>query len=620
MRILIVTNLNGIGLETEAKLLRDFLVSSGHEVKCQQYDQSFATKYDLGIMMETISPQLVPLAPRWWYVANPEWLKQEYVGFIRRYCEKVIAKTREAERTLSDKFSNVVYTGFLTRDRYDASVTRERRFLHIGGNSGLRNTQAVISAWREYRYWNGVDAENAELTVVSNAKEVVAEETLGVTFVRRVSDEEVTRLQNSHLFHLYPSAYEGFGHALHEAQGVGAVLLTTDAPPMSEFGASFTVPSIGVRKKNFGVCHEVSAAAIRERVPEMLGLEDGALATISDFNRSLFHANNDAFRERFSALLAPGPVSVGKRSGKLQIALLGNLTAPNSTENDLVWTLRDLGHRVVTYQENWDRTERILEECKGMDLFVYVHTHGWETPGDITVSALIKGLRESGTVTASFHLDRYWGLNKLDGREDRIGGHPFWKTDFVFTADGGNDARFKERGVNHHWLPPGVIKRDCRQGVFCKKLATEVGFVGAVGYHPEYPFRGELLEFLKGVYRDRFNVFSGFRGQALNDLYASVKILVGDSCFGGVDRYWSDRVPETIGRGGFLVHPAAEGLTIPGLVTFEAGNLEQLEERIDYYLKHEEEREALRSAASAWVESNETYHERMREMIRVCGL
>ena len=37
------------------------------------------------------------------------------------------------------------------------------------------------------------------------------------------------------MVHICPSAREGFGHYINEARSVGAVVLTIDAAPMSEF-------------------------------------------------------------------------------------------------------------------------------------------------------------------------------------------------------------------------------------------------------------------------------------------------------------------------------------------------------------------------------------------------
>lgn len=629
MRIVIVSNIgNGIGLQKDFELLRDFIQARGHEVTGQQFDQpANGGDYDLGIFIETINEEMVPMAKRWVYFANPEWLKPDMVRPIQRHCEKVFAKTRSAEQVLRGKFTNVHYVGFLTADKR-IEMARERKFLHIGGNGGFRNTNAVISAWREYRYWGG---DIAPLTAVSNSKTIEPfEDTLGVTFIKRATDEEITALQNSHLFHLMPSGYEGFGHAIHEAQSVGAVLLTTQAEPMAELKAPFEVPSIRSRKVNMATVHEVSPADIREMASKMLAQPNYEIARMQIEARLRFEQGNKEFADNFEPHLETKHSAVRAATVKthtsLRIAMLGNFRPAHSTENDLLWTLRDMGHTVIPFQEDEDRTESILVASGQCDLMLYVHTHGWKTPGNFTLVELFAALKRRKVKTASFHLDRYVGLKQLDGREMRVGNHAFWKTDYVFTADGGNQEFFKSRGINHFWLPPGVVKRDCYQGAPRKELICDVGFVGAEGYHPEYPFRGELLSFLRSVYADRFRVFQGYRGSDLNDLYASIGVAVGDSCFGGSDCYWSDRIPETLGRGGFLIHPYSRGLRIPGLVCFEPGNLLELQDRIDYYLASPigyrifNEREALKEAAHLWVKHNETYSNRMEVLLRTVGL
>lgn len=621
MKILICSNLtNGIGLQAEYEMLRDFLVKHGHEVIGVQFNDSvpeLEAPADLCIWLEVINPSFMHLAKRHWWFCNPEWTKPEYERTIKRHVEKIFAKTHHAYEVLKDKFAGVHYVGFLTRDRMDKSVKRERKFLHIGGNSGFRNTKQVIEAWREYRYWDGIPAEDAPLTVISNSATVDQLDTPGVTFHTRVSEEELVRLQNSHMFHLLPSAYEGFGHALHEAQSVGAILITIDAAPMNEVEPALVVPSIRQNKNNLGILHEVNPGDIREQVNFVLSEKPVNLANVSTLSRLAFEKSNDEFGRLF-----PPHLEIKDEQQKPVVAILGNHGVSYCTERELDWTFAHMGHKVVEFQENEDTTEDIFKECLdyGVKLFIYVHTHGWHTPGLMTMDELIVKLREVGIITASFHLDRYRGLNIADQREARVGNHAFWRTEYVFTADGGNQDWFREKGVNHFWLPPGVVERDCKLGTFNPDVAIDVGFVGARSYHIEYPFRGELIRFLEDTYGSRFKVFSGFREQSLNDLYASVKVIVGDSCFGGAPHYWSDRVPETLGRGGFLLHPASTGLNIPGLVTYEPGNLTELADKIDYYLAHEDERRALQGVAHNWVKNHETYTNRAKHILKVVGL
>ena len=309
-----------------------------------------------------------------------------------------------------------------------------------------------------------------------------------------------------------------------------------------------------------------------------------------------------------------------------RIAVCGNHRESYCTEAELAWTFEDLGHQVVRFQENETPTSCMVEICKqqAVDLFVYVHTHGWKSVGTLSLDQVIEQLRAGGTKTASFHLDRYWGLNG-DNREHLVGRHAFWHTDVVFTADGGNQERFKSRGVNHVWLPPAVAKRHCFRGVYRQELAADVVFVGARNYHVEYPFRTQLIQWLERTYGRRFRRFNGDAGGTvretrLNDIYASAKVVVGDSCFAGSPLYWSDRVPETLGRGGFLIHPLSAGLDIDGLVTYLAEDVSALKSRIEFYLEEDTLRLEMSATAMGIVEAHHTYHNRMTELLNVMGL
>jgi len=614
MKVALVTNINGKGLQIDAELLKGWFEARGHSAELVQFNAPWKGNADLGIMLEVVEPFFFPQAPRWWWFPNLEWTTPEMLPHAPKF-EWVLAKTRDAERVLSARWPNVRYTGFLTRDRYDASVERLPKFLHLGGESAFKNTSAVISAWREWRYYDGSDID-AELTVVSNTPLVECPPTPSVTYIKRATDEEIKHLQNSHLFHLLPSAYEGWGHALHEAQSVRAVITTTDAEPMDEVEAAYVISVERTRQVNLATLHEIGGRLVRQSVKE--ALERYAKCLYWSNTRKHFERGQQEFSQKFSELLkAEGARRVVV--AKSLIALLGNFDPPHSTENDLKWTLNDMGYEVIALQENRTTTDEVLERCSDVKLFLWVHTHGWTTPGTLPLSEMVGRLRAQGVRTASFHLDRYRGLNQLDGREDNVGRHPWWLTDRVFTADGGSESArfFADRGVAHTWLPPGVVAHDCHPGTFRKDLAAKVGFVGSPGYHPEYPFRAKLVAWLKETYGSDFRLYQGFRGEALNDVYASCEVLVGDSCFAGSDRYWSDRVPETLGRGGFLIAPATEGLRIPGLVTFEAGNLDDLKFRIDYYLKWPEERDWLRRCAHVWVRNNETYTQRMQTLLQV---
>lgn len=304
------------------------------------------------------------------------------------------------------------------------------------------------------------------------------------------------------------------------------------------------------------------------------------------------------------------------------IVVLGNHEVSFCTERELDWTLEKMGHTVYRLQENKTSATEVEQLCRerGAKLLIWVHTHGWDVQGDLY--RMLDRLHQYGTKVCSFHLDRFWGLNQLDGRQDRIGTHAFFKTDVFFSADGGNDERWKAAGVNHFWLPPGVVERDCYFGTPSLQFNSPIAFTGADGYHPEYPFRTRMVNRLREQFGTNFRVYQGIREKALNDLFASVRVLVGDCCFAGADRYWSDRVPETIGRGGFLIFPETPGLSIPGLVTYEPGNIEDLIIKIKYWIDddHNVERIRRRNEAHEWVKQHDTYTDRMATVLQVMGV
>lgn len=312
---------------------------------------------------------------------------------------------------------------------------------------------------------------------------------------------------------------------------------------------------------------------------------------------------------------------VSRQSGVslVKIVFLGNFNVPYSTESHHRWTWEKMGHQVVALQEGRATTDQVVESCRDAKVFQWTHTHGWSTPGSMLLTEMIDRVHDMGVKTFSYHLDVYWGLNTWDKREENIGRHPSWRVQHFFSTVGGRDLDFRHRGVNHHYLPPGVVEYGCFEGSFNQSMSCKVGFTGSIKYHPEYPFRVKMVEALQKRYGSHFRVFQGQREAALNDLYSSVKVWVGDHCFAGTPWYWSDRLPETCGRGGFIIYPKTEGLTIPTAL-YSAQNVEHLISAIDHYLSRDDERELIRKKAFEHVKNHDTYTHRLAEVLRVIGL
>jgi len=228
-------------------------------------------------------------------------------------------------------------------------------------------------------------------------------------------------------------------------------------------------------------------------------------------------------------------------------------------------------------------------------------------------------IQAMGIPTAFYHLDLWWSL----ARQDHLltDPEPWVEYDFLFTADGGHQDEWASIGANHTWSPPGVYHAEAYDGIPSPAYTCEVAFVGAhrsYAHTEHWPVRQAMLRALRRRYGRRFRMFPergpALRGAALNDLYASVKVVVGDSCLAGkIPRYWSDRTPETTGRGGFLIHPSVVGYAEahPHVPTFPAGDHAAMLSLIDHFLAHPAERVAARLLASAHTRTHHTYRTRL---------
>jgi hypothetical protein len=626
MKIAIVTNMNGIGLQREYELLWHYLNTVGHVPCGIQYDAPIVendAKFDLAIFLEVIPRNLLGLADRRWIFPNPEWTTPQMLEHIDRSFEKILTKTHEAQRIFEGLFpGRTHYTGFLCRNQCDLAISRLPIFLHLAGNSTIRGTDAVLDAWRWKK--NGKHLEPG-LIVIGTAKfcdtpeefivEAGAWNIQRITFHERVSEEQLKILQNMCMFHLLPSGTEGFGHALHEANSVGAKIITIGAPPMSELPFAYFLGAEKAGKYNLADIYRTSALEIFEAVDCVKNMKPSDLQ--SDVVREHFLNSNQYFREELEKHLGTPAKKVvrqrERKDGRKSIAFLGNFEAQESTENMILWALEErLGYNVDILQENRVGIAALRDAMDYNDAFLWVRTPGWLQVGDKEMFKFLVDMEERKAPTISVHLDKFWGI---PAREKKIGLEPFWLTKHVWTADGSRDSDFKERGVNHHWMRPAVSEVYCHPGRPRDHLRCDVGFVGAKDYHEEYPFRRQLVEWLEKTYGDRFQHITNIRGHDLNDFYASCKVVVGDCIFAGTPKYWSDRLPETCGRDGFLLHPRVPGLENHPVAVYEPQDLDSLQKNIEYFLANEYSRSDIRRGAFNYTIRHDTWTHRMQQIL-----
>lgn len=312
---------------------------------------------------------------------------------------------------------------------------------------------------------------------------------------------------------------------------------------------------------------------------------------------------------------------------KYSIAYLGNFIPPYSTENHVASSMELNGHTVTRIQEGEVRAEDVPNLAYDHDIFWWTQTYGLAASGgDITDRAqMLSRLRKLSIPSVAFHLDLWFGLD----RQNQVSIEPFFQSDYVFTADGGHQDEFARLGINHIWSPPAVFGPECVIGQRTRQYVKDVAFVGNWrGYHSESTHRMELIQWLqRTIPGSKLGLFphgQAIRGRDLSNLYASSKIIVGDSCLvgKGAKKYISDRVPETLGRRGFLLHPFVEGVTDGTLFTdnvhlrcWEPGDWAHLKELIDYYLRHDSERLQIATQGQQHVKANHTYSHRVEAIL-----
>lgn len=247
----------------------------------------------------------------------------------------------------------------------------------------------------------------------------------------------------------------------------------------------------------------------------------------------------------------------------MKVAYIGNFEPEYSTENDVRKAFEHLGHEVKALQEN---QLPVVSNLSSTEIDMVLITSTWDDAINLPYwLGFVKDCAIKGIPTATLHLDTFWGTSR-GGREWWL--NPMFHTAYIFTADGDYEKEWKLLGKNHIWLPAAIRHDAAHFGKFRKEYQCDVAFVGSngEGYHEDvWQYRKDLLNVLRNICQRNGWSFKNpggddpkiNRDDDMNDFYASASIIVGDSlCLKKEDsRYWSDRVPETWGRGGFLIMP-----------------------------------------------------------------
>lgn len=310
----------------------------------------------------------------------------------------------------------------------------------------------------------------------------------------------------------------------------------------------------------------------------------------------------------------------------MRITFLGNFRVDFTSETHHANTLQSMGHQVIRLQESEATTDQLLSDGLNSDLVIWVHTHGWNTFGTVSILELSNRLRAAGVPLITYHLDLWLGLN----RQNDLNSEYYQSLHHFFTVDKKMADYLNDNTNTFGWfIPAAVYDKEVyiHPDYDPTNFEHDVIFVGSRNYHPEWPFRPELIDWLKQNYNFTHVGGDGIgvvRGDALNRMYAKSKIAIGDTLNIGFNypHYSSDRLWESIGRGAFTIYPQIEGLDEyyedrKEVVFYKHGNFRNLREHIEYYLVHDDEREKIRLEGQYRTKISGTYVNRWHEILQI---
>jgi len=252
----LITYNNGYGLTRDVQLLAGLITK--FLPKGVEADMKYSDFYDYkirmadaNIFMEIPSYLLMPHAHLNVLIPNQEWYYKTWVPYVGTL-DRIWTKSRYAldiyRSLMSEQGGNgtrqVNYLGWKSSD-YGEGMEPELSdswieageegqdseiWLHVCGKSIYKQTQVIIDAWKP---------EYPVLEIIYSPRDVkglvVREQDNLVYFTERLTHDQLVDKMRTRRVHLCPSETEGFGHYLHEAMSVGALIISTRGPPMNEW-------------------------------------------------------------------------------------------------------------------------------------------------------------------------------------------------------------------------------------------------------------------------------------------------------------------------------------------------------------------------------------------------
>lgn len=297
LKINIITHCNGAGLVTDYDLLSSALTQRGHHVQGYEWHDKKIPSADINIFFEYI-PHEPSLSLINWFVPNPEWFLNRFEDLSP--FDFILCRTHEVESIFKKHNQKTFFLGFTSPDCYHPEIPKDySKILHLGGFSSQKGTQTILNIWKE-------NPLLPELHLITHLNWQFPAPLHNLKlFTQRLNQSDLRYIQNHCGIHLCPSETEGFGHYIMEGMSTGAVILTTNAPPMNEFinEPLCLVPFSKVAQQRLATCYFVDPNYLESQIVSVNQLSKEDLERIGKENREKFLKMGELFYERLSLLL-----------------------------------------------------------------------------------------------------------------------------------------------------------------------------------------------------------------------------------------------------------------------------------------------------------------------------
>jgi glycosyltransferase involved in cell wall biosynthesis len=226
----------------------------------------------------------------------------------------ILCKTHQIYNIVKPLFPNkkVIYTGFTSIDSFDPRIRKDyKKFIHVCGKSPFKGTKPLLQAWHSHPLWPTLTivCKNT-MGVVDMCREVLnGDNPSNINLIiGHLDGGTLSKISNESGIHICVSECEGFGHYIHEARSMGAVVLYTNAPSMNERFENgvngIAVEYVEGPTQNNGYCpmYTVTPQSIEQAVERVLRMDTKTLEEISKNARNSYLADNESFTKKIRSL------------------------------------------------------------------------------------------------------------------------------------------------------------------------------------------------------------------------------------------------------------------------------------------------------------------------------